>query len=774
MASFRRLHHCLWVLVALSWTIPLSATSLDGLLLTEAIDRLESAGLPVIYSSDLVKPWLRVRSEPESNDPASILAEILAPHGLGIRREDGVILVVRSAPVSAPPIAEAPARKSAGPAPLPPLNEVVVSASRYALVQGPSPSFNTLDAADLRLLPNAGNDPLRALTRLPGTVSSDLSARSNIRGGEYNETLVRFDGLRLFDPFHLRDFQALFSAINPALVERIDVFTGGYPVRYGDRMSSVIDVATRDGRDAQQREVSLSFFNASLLLTDSFNGDDSDWLVSARRGNLDLILDALRTNRGKPRYFDVYGRLGHRFSDSLRVSGNLLLIEDQLRVQDNDLEEIADADYRDAYAWLNFEHQIGANLAGRTLLAYAHLESLRKGSADQPGISSGDLVDDRRFDLVTLQSDWSWTPDEMLELAAGLELRRERGRYDYRDGARFDLLFLTPGAATLPTRSTRVANDPSGNYFGAYSNLRLDLLPRVTTELGLRWDTSSLIADGGGYLSPRAALLFQAAPDTRLRISWGRFHQTQNITELQVNDGVTEFQRAQRADHLILGIEQALGRTIGLRAEIYRKTYSNLRPRYESLLGNLRLLPELKPDRVRIAPERAEARGLELSLQGRDGEPWSWWLSYSLSEVLDVENGREILRQWDQQHTVLGGIAWTTAQWEFSAAGTWHSGWPTSRILLVATDPVALVAVGPRNEQRLDSYASVDLRVARNWAYGDDKEIVVFLDVRNVFNRRNPCCVEYELDPEAQEPTLLVEPVDYFGIVPSLGFIWRF
>ena len=54
--------------------------------------------------------------------------------------------------------------------------------------------------------------------------------------------LVRYDGITLLDPFHLKNFQSLISAIDPAGIERIEVFSGGFPVRYGTRSGGVIDI----------------------------------------------------------------------------------------------------------------------------------------------------------------------------------------------------------------------------------------------------------------------------------------------------------------------------------------------------------------------------------------------------------------------------------------------------------------------------------------------------------------------------------------------------
>ena len=98
---------------------------------------------------------------------------------------------------------------------------------------------------------------------MPGAAATDLSAKFYVRGGAADETLVRFDGLRLANPFHLKDFQSVFSAIDPALIGTIDVYTGGFPANFGDRMSGVIDIHPVRAETTAHREISASLYNAS-------------------------------------------------------------------------------------------------------------------------------------------------------------------------------------------------------------------------------------------------------------------------------------------------------------------------------------------------------------------------------------------------------------------------------------------------------------------------------------------------------------------------------
>ena len=150
--------------------------------------------------------------------------------------------------------------------------------------------------------------------------------------------------------------------------------------------------------------------------------------------------------------------------------------------------------------------------------------------------------------------------------------------------------------------------------------------------------------------SARASISPGARRATRLRASWGRYQQFQGIDELQVEDGVEEFSPAQSADHRILGVERDFAAGYTLRVEAYRKDYSDLRTRFESLYDPLSLVPELRWDRVAIAPSSAQAEGVELLLtRGRSSLERLVQLRVVARHRRSDGGDR---RSWDQTHTV--------------------------------------------------------------------------------------------------------------------------
>lgn len=743
------------------------ADTWQGQELETVIEGLRRNGLPVLYSSGLVHSGMPVRAEPAGATPVLRLGHVLQPYGLSVRAGPyGSILIVRATSDAVPvgnPVG-VPVQLAAIP-------ELIVTTSRYEMLREPVVPVTALANTDVELLPDLGDDPLRAVGRLPGAAMNGLSSKTSIRGGTAEETLVTFDGLRLFNPFHLKDFQSIFSSIDPAVIDGLDIYTGAFPSLYGDRLSGVIDIQAFEPPADGYRALALSLFNAAGLLSGGWHEGQGTWLVSARRGNLDLMLDLTNQDLGTPRYSDLHGQVAWEFSEQFELSANALLFDDNIRVYASDREEQANARYQDGYLWLRADTRPTDRLEGFTLLSWASLTAHRSGTAEQPGVTAGALEDRRSADILGLASQWSLALSGGHRLDFGGELRHSRGRYDYTEEAVFDLLFDTPGAPTEALQSRDISLAKDGSYYAAYLNARVDIPGPWTTELGLRWDRSTLV-DGSGHLGPRASVLYQLSEATQLRASWGRYWQTQAIDELDVSDGETTFARPERADQFVLGIEQQLGAVASLRVEAYTKNYHNPRNRYENFLDPFRLLPELQPDRIRISADSAKARGVEVSVRSNTGGDLNWWGTYSWSTARDELDGEELPRSWDQRHALGAGILRSSRRWDLSAAVTWRTGWPTTWVELEDGGPGNLVTVGPRNAEHFGNYATLDLRAARRFQTRVGL-VAVFLEVSNSLNRQNECCVEFGIAVD-EDNEFQLERRNNLPILPNIGVSWQF
>ncbi len=139
-------------------------------------------------------------------------------------------------------------------------------------------------------------DPLRAVEVLPGVVTtSDFSSAYNVRGGAADQNLILLDGLPVFNPTHLGGF---FSVFNADMVERAELQSGGFPARFGGRVSSVLDVKSDPGDGTFRGDAGVSVLATRLALGGGLPGglerklgfSDSRWRVSGRRSYFDKVL----------------------------------------------------------------------------------------------------------------------------------------------------------------------------------------------------------------------------------------------------------------------------------------------------------------------------------------------------------------------------------------------------------------------------------------------------------------------------------------------------
>lgn len=654
-----------------------------------------------------------------------------------------------------------------------------VTASRYDLTNDIESSLALFSRDEVQNLPDLGEDPLRTAQQLPGTASARFSARSHIRGGEENETLIVLDGLALVDPFHIRDYNNIFSTVDQRAISEIEVYTGGFPVEYGNRMSGVISIETLDPGPELHHEIGLSVFNTSLLSSGEFGDGLGEWLVSARQGNLDKVID---DQFGEPSYNDVLLHGGLGLIPSMHISANALISNDEVTViteSDADEQESSSSRTRNGHFWLRLENDWTGRLASDTVLSHTRFDNDRGGIVNAPDEIAGQVQDSRRMSRIALSQDWQWRGSDRNLLRWGGEFARWRADYDYRSEVELDgFLANIEGVPESRMRAIRVF--PDGDSIGAYVSDRMKVTDRLTVDAGARWDKQTYtFTSNDSQVSPRFHALYHLGERTDLRASWGRFYQPQEIQELQVADGISQFFPAQRADHSILSVQHRFGHGLSLRGEAFWKSFKQLRPRFENLFDPLALLPELEPDRVRVEPEDAASRGIEVLLTRDTGEALGWWLSYSYTKVTDDIGGRDVPRNWDQRHSVQGGMSWSGEKWDFGIAGIVRSGWPTTELLL---DPMqagvepddAETHFGTRNSGRLGGFGSLDLRINRRFELPHGR-LNAFIEVTNVINQSNPCCVEYDLELDAEgNPVLLRGEDDWLPLLPSIGVLYEF
>jgi len=746
------------------------STRYSGRPVIEVLLELREPGLDFIYSSELVPASMLVAEEPRSTGGLLIAREILAAHDLALSVvRPGLYAVVpkeRLASIEPADAAATDARDGRAGARVQ-LSEVIVSTSRYAFDRYRADGAVNIDGDTLGAQPVLGEDAIRALGRLPGMAQSGLTAQASVRGGETGEVLTLLDGFPLRQAFHLPAYHSLFGVLDPGLIDDAEIYTGGFPVRYGNRMGGVFDLETIDAAHEPRTALGISVFNAMARRSGRFDSADIDWIGAARVGTLKPFIDAFAHDAGRPTYSDIYTRIGYGEADRVRITANFLWSRDELAIEREGQGERAEIESRNRYLWLRADRDWSERLQTSLWLGYSGIGSFREGTVDNPGIATGSVTDRRSSDYQEVRARIAWQPHTRHWLEGGFEWTHERADYRYAASALY-----SDAVADLFTRGAgfdRTAElHPKRERVALFAAHRWQAADAIVSELGLRTErtiTAGTTAESWLF-DPRFNLRWQIASATDLRLHWGRFHQTDEVHELKVEDGLIAFPEAQRSDQVIVGLDHRLANGLALRLECFRKQQTDPRPHFENLLDPLSLIPEIAPDRVAVAPTSAEIRGVELSLIG-ERRALTWWSGFTWSEAFDRVAGENVPRSWDQTWAVNGGVDWTRGRWRFGAAAGAHRGWPTTRVV----DGTLLAG---RNESRFETRGTLDLRAEFRQPLAIGSLAVTF-EITNAVNIRNTCCQELRAEvDDGGAATFTTRNSDWLPIVPSVGVLWEF
>jgi outer membrane receptor protein involved in Fe transport len=751
-----------------------------GRSLEQALLDLRAQGLRIIFTSNVVRPEMRVEREPVASEPRQVLDELLAPHGLTVQDgPNGVVVVV---PRPAAPAAVPPRAAPEVPIPLDPIvifkEEIDVTPSRISLLREEPTGLIGLSREEILTLPHLGDDFLRALSLLPGVTANDVTAQLHVRGGRRDETQILIDGQELFDPFHLKDLDSPLSVVAAAALSGADLSTGAFPARYGDRMSGVLDMTSLTPRGGPRVRLGASILGYNAGGGGAFDGERGTWLAEARKDTSDLLSRLL--GDPTPDYWDAFAKLEYRLTAGQSLRANALVSGDKL-----DFEEIEDderkhfeTEYANRHLWLTHQALAGADLSIDSAAFRADLDRDRRGREQEQGVDFA-ILDERDARILGLRQAWHLqaTPRHLLEW--GWQRRQYDTEYDY-----FGTRELDDPLAVLRhdfgTESTEFAGRFDERDTGVYVADRVRLLEPLTLELGLRYDRHSQTREG--HTSPRLNLAYAVGERSVLRLAWGRFNQSQRPYELQVEDGDTKFYPLERSVHRVIGFETLLDagsrpRSLALRVEAYRREIGNPRPRYENLFEPINIFPEVEADRVRFAPERSIAEGIELFLRGPLGERAGWWINYAYAKTEDEIGGRRVPRLFDQRHAVNLDLDLRASEhWRVNLAWRYHTGWPTTQLAVQTVEDeegeIEFVPVlGPLNDERLPDYHRLDVRASRRWKLRP-LSLVFFVDVQNLYNRRNIAGFDYEVDEE--EGVLVTNSEGWPGFLPSFGINLEF
>ena len=172
---------------------------------------------------------------------------------------------------------------------------------------------------DIRMAPSANGNGVEGIIQQQAGVSthSELSSQYNVRGGAFDENSVYINNVEVYRPFLVRSGQQEgLSVINPYMVDKIGFSTGGYGAKYGDKMSSALDITYKTLKAKGKKPVVEGSLAASLLGADTYIGIGTQklsWLNSVRYKTTSYLLGSLETKgEYKPNYLDYQTYLSYQ------------------------------------------------------------------------------------------------------------------------------------------------------------------------------------------------------------------------------------------------------------------------------------------------------------------------------------------------------------------------------------------------------------------------------------------------------------------------------
>lgn len=646
---------------------------------------------------------------------------------------------------------------------------VQVTASYFQKLPDKPVSTLTQSNEEIRRLPGGLEDVVRAISILPG-VAQVQAGRNDliVRGGAPSENLFIIDNIEVPNINHFGTQGASggpLSYINLDFVRETSFSTGGFGSRYGDKLSSVLTINLRDGREDQlggKGTISASQFGLNL---EGPIAEGSTFLFSARRSYLDFIFKAAGFGF-VPEYWDFLGKAQFRLSpkDELRIIGVAAIdnvrffndTEDQRfdnsRVLGNDQDQIVGG--------VTWKHLFGSGFTSLTLsrvdVAYDFLQS---DSLLAPIFQSSS-----REVETTLRGDVVWLLPGNVELTGGLASKTIAFRSD---------VSLRPFGTNFGQVLSLSSSLRTGGWKGSVYAQAAKTFGDTRVIAGVRGDYFDLI-ESPMVFAPRLSLSHAVNPVMNLNASVGRYYQSPSYIWLVGNPQNRALDPI-RVEQVVLGTDLQLRPDTKISLEVYRKWYGDYpasTTRTYLVMANTGAGFGGSEDGYAafgidplVNGGEGNAQGVELLLQKKLSEVPCYGtvsVSYNVSEFRALDG---VLRpsSWDQRWIVnLGGGYILNEQWEFSTKFRLATGRPYTPF-----GPGGVQDPAQYNTLRVGTNHSLDVRVDRRWKF-DRWNLITYIDIQNIYNRQ-PLDV-----PRFNERTGRVETNDSIGLLPTIGISAEF
>ncbi len=701
------------------------------------------------------------------------------------------------------------------------LKEVVLTAENQKSTY--APAFFSLNPQQFSSLPMLGEtDVFKSMQLLPGIRATDeASSGLVIRGGLPSQNLILMDGFTLYNVDH---FFGIFSTLNPNAINNVSVFKGGFGPQYGGRVSSVVDVAGKNGA----AEKFSGSFGANML---SINGSLSvpigqrtsllfafrnsfsdfinsnlyeDFVQSSRQNFLESISSELNTLNISPTidFYDVNAKLQHRFTHNTILDINFFLSEDAYNGNYSEENDFSSYEVKDVSDWtnggisLNLKSQIKPNWYNNTIISaseFSEKENLNSTQTFNEAVSfnSDSIEANTRIDFfdykvtssigdVTIKSHNEFDIDHQNSISAGLEVNSILTDYNVQQGYLID--FAT--TSTDEFRDTLAVSASVFSLYGSYQFKKDD----ITANLGLR--ASQYEITNKWYLEPRFDIGMHINKNLTLKGAASFHHQFVSQTSLSILQNSDQFYWVlsddeiipiQKSTHFIFGANYSVDNW-SFDLEYYNKRTDGI---IESQFLTLPpgIIRELELQQLNLAGEN-QAEGLDLFIKYRN-KTFTSWLGYSLGKSSDsfwYRNGNTPYPSLqDQRHEINFTNILKLGKFELSSVflfGTGRPFTPANPAFSIENDSIDIYDLSRINQSRLPSYSRLDLSGKYTFDIGKlscEAGMTLFNVLNKVNIRSRKFTIRYLLDEQselvtADEARIVALDTFLLGFTPNFFF----
>ena len=626
-------------------------------------------------------------------------------------------------------------------------------------------------------------DLAQYLQVVPGVIfTGDQGGQLYVRGGSPIMNKVMLDGMVLYNPFHSI---GLFSVFDNDIIRNADILTAGFNAEHGGRVSSVMDITTRDGNRSRFRgKIGASTFAAKAMLEGPLKkqtgpgSGSSSFLINARHSYLDQSSKVFYNyvdTAGLPfRFTDLYGKVSFLGANGSKFNLFGFNFNDGV-----DYQGVSDLGWNNWGAGTNF------------VLVPAGSAVLIDGTFSLSNYS-----------IELQEAELDPRSSEIASFNGGLNFKYFMGEDEARYG--IEILGFKTNFQFFNALGREFVQEENTSEIAAYFNYKKSL-GKVILDPGIRFHYYASLAVLN--IEPRFGFKWNITNDTRFKLAAGRY--SQNLVAansdrdvvnlfygflaspadlpatLTTRDGEVRDIKdpLQRANHYVAGIEHDISNDLTLNFEVYLKDFRQVTNINRNKIFND--TPEFadKPDELKkdFIVETGEAYGADLQLN-YEKERTSIWAVYSYTFVDRFDGVQEYNPVWDRRHNVNLVFSQTFDKFDaykFNIRWNYGSGFPFTQTQgfygevpfsgninydLVHGNNDLAVLYGPLNGGRLPDYHRLDVGLTRTWRLDEFQEIEVDLSVTNAYDREN---IFYYDRIRAQR-------VNQLPLMPSFGFSYRF